>query len=240
MSLTRHRVSSTLGKIMKTPQIDKLAEILSGTHKDSFFDEWERIKSYDIEVNRQFYERLDLWISSIPAGQKEIFERKISQVHHKRDRRRYRDWEKLFDTFNESFGFYILRDKYACEQIEFFEQDGKAPDLHATQGETHYYLECKTINHSQEERASWHNEDSNLPCIDGLPSTLEKKIKSVYQNAKTQLDAAPKHPEMKYLVTMVISIDHQISGFPDSEANMCLDYLNSIEDPKYFIEFLVH
>jgi len=114
------------------------------------------------------------------------------------------------------------------------------PRIYTRLKERHIIISNARRSITAKKRASWHSEDSNLPCIDGLPPTLKQKIKSVYQDAKTQLDAAPKHPEMKYLVTMVINIDHQISGFPDSEAKMCLDYLNSIEDPKYFIDFHVH
>jgi len=225
---------------MKTPLLDQLAGQFEGTHEDSFFNEWKRIKSYNSEPNRLFYERLELWISSIPQSEMSKFEKKISLVHHRRDRRNYRDWEKLFDTLNESFGFHLLATKYDCQFVEFFEQEGKSPDLHGVTGDRHIYLESKTINHSQEERRSWHYDDIELPCIDGIPPTLERKIKSVYENAIEQLEATPPCVNKKLLVSMVINVDHQISGFPDSDVEMCLRYLNSIENPNYFIEFIVH
>ena len=54
---------------------------------------------------------------------------KIEPVYKYCDLHKNRHWEKLFDVFNESFGFFVLSERYNCNNLTFYEQEGKAPDI---------------------------------------------------------------------------------------------------------------
>ena len=227
---------------MNTPHLDRLAKKFDDPSEKSFFNQWDRIKSNNKEVDIRFYEMLDQWISAIPEDQLEVFEEKIARTFKKRDLKRYRDWEQLFDVFNESFGFHILKRKYNCTKIEFIEQEGKSPDLIGIADDQRIYLEVKTINHSDKERESWHIENTNLQSWEWPSDTVKEikgKIKKVYHEAIVQLKAIPHDPGNRYIVAMVINVDHNITAYSRIIFAECQEFLETIEDPKYFIEGVI-
>ena len=225
---------------MQIDNLKRLREKFVDDDPQNFFHEWDRIFSSPIEVTVNFYERLDSWMSHIPDSEWEHFERKIEPVYRYCDLNKNRHWEKLFDVFNESFGFYVLSERYNCNNLRFYEQEGKAPDIIGWADGIPHFIEVKTINNSQEERDSWYDNTKKLSGFFNLPDALKRKIEGVYKEAIDQLKSTVKFKNKKNFVGMIIKVDYNIPDFPDTITKKILDYLDEIEDEEYFIEFIAN
>lgn len=127
------------------------------------------------------------------------------------------DHFQCFDTFNEVHGYLFLKEKIGCEKVKFLEKaQVKTPDLEGFKGQTHFVLEVKTINTSDDHHA-------HLKGVKGYedftPSFMKLKILfcKVIVVAKKQLDAFPL---ARKIIFLVIDLDLNCNT-PEFREKLC-------------------
>jgi hypothetical protein len=118
-----------------------------------------------------------------------------------------RDWQPLFDTFNEVRAYNYLQDM-GCEDIRFIPRakakNLRTPDLGAVHNGTSILCEVKTINISEDElhrRATLGVGASSESLDEKLLTKLSRDI----TEAKNQMDA--HNPDARKIAYVVINFD---------------------------------
>lgn len=185
------------------------------------------------EVTLRFYQQIERDLSFVPPSEWNAFAAKVGAVVNRCDQESRRDWEKLFDVFSEALGARVLVEKYDCDVVRLVSNSGaKTCDwFGAASGQAHY-LEVKTVNHSDAERRSWHDE-AELVHTSRVPAALLAKARISYEKAKRQLDAMPGSAAARKLVLFVIHADHNFDPFESSVRELLQLEFARFEDPSY-------
>jgi hypothetical protein len=128
------------------------------------------------EVTLRFYQQIERDLSFVPDSEWDSFAAKVGKTVSLRDKKNRRDWEKLFDVFNEATGARVLVEKYGCDALRLIatSQESNSCDWFGSSVGRPHYLEVKTLNHSDNERRSWYDEAMlTHTCL--VPQPLLKK-----------------------------------------------------------------
>lgn len=193
------------------------------------------------ETTLRFYQQIERDLSFVPQSDWEAFASKIGEVVDYRDTRKHRDWEKLFDVFNEALGARILKEKHHCSDIHLIPRNEITTtcDWFGRASNNQFYLEVKTLNHSDAEQKSWYKE-AKLTHTCFVPSSLISKAKDAYEKAKRQLDATAKDVSATKLVLFIVNVDHNFDPIDGSVRKMILDEFTRFEDADYVIHLAVN
>jgi hypothetical protein len=219
----------------RLPKLSELYDRFVTDDPRNFFREFPaRLRDVD-SATFAFYKEIDVWLSYIPKLEWVYYANKIKQTVPLCDLSRHRFWEQLHDVFNEALGVLVLRRDFGCDEVHFVRPDGApVPDLAGQRGQLIHYLEVKTINHSQDERDSWYEEDK-LKHTTLLPKALEQKIQSSYGIAMSQLSAPDDARTAKKIALLVFNADHNFDPIDKSVAEAVREHLSSIENPSFEI-----
>lgn len=190
----------------------------------------------DSGATRQYYQKIENWLSYVPKTEWSAFCEKISLTVNIYDR--YRHWESLHTVFNEALGAKILATRYRCRDIKLVRASTikkglqpKSPDWIGNNLSVTTFLEVKTLNHSQEERESWYTSKQPVHRTQVSPQ-LEAKIRSTYDQAIEQLSSVGT-PENRRLVLFILNRDYSFDSINHSIESIMLSCLNKLERKEY-------
>jgi hypothetical protein len=201
---------------------------------DNFFRDFpNRLRSQD-SVTFKFYRRVESWLSFVPAVEWDYYAEKVGHAASSCDRPRKRFWEQLHDVFNEALGVKILTSDFGCDIVRFVRQaaGSQTPDLLGQTASIKYYLEVKTINHSDDERESWDGED-NPNYSEKMPGPLKTKIERSYLEAVAQLRSPEDAGSARKIVLLVLTRDYYFDPSDKPVAEVVHSYLASIEQSDF-------
>lgn len=192
------------------------------------------------EVTLRFYEQIESDLSFIPRTEWDSYAAKIGATVNCYEKKRRREWEKLFDVFSEALGARVLVENYRCDDLRLVStSDPRTCDWFGSAGGKLHYLEVKTLNHSDIERKSWFGEAELVPTSK-IPAGLLAKARSTYDEAKIQLDAMPRSREARKLVLFVVHVDYHVAPVDIDVRRLLLREFEKFEDPNYFIHLVAN
>ena len=186
-------------------------------------------------VTYNFYQTIEDWLTFIPPSEWDSYATKVGEVVEIRDLKCKRHWERLHDVFNESLGVKLLRTEFSCDQIRFLPRSrSPTPDLLGDSSSSRYYLEVKTINHSQDERESWYSGETLSHTV-VIPNPLQRKITATYEEAVTQLRAPADASQARKIALLIINTDYNVDPMDEELEDLFLRFLDTIEQPDFHI-----
>lgn len=220
------------------PRLTKLYDQFVVQDSSNFFYHLPQRLAFSGAPTLDYYKRVEDWLSYVPDDQWPMLARKVKATVSIYDP--YRFWEKLHDVFSEALGFKVLTTKYRCASISFFRPaETETPDLVGVCDGKAYYLEAKTVNHTQAERLSWF--DLTKPkCVGWLSPTIQRKLSGPYEKAVSQLSALADAPYTTKIVLLVFNVDYTVSPIDSSVEDLVLNFLRSIEKEDFPIECWVN
>ncbi len=179
-----------------------------------------------------FWRRVEELLNEIPDSQWPTLKKKLRKESKSKSSDRY--WSQFFCMLNEIFAYDWLLQNGATD-IEFITGKGQ-PDLKANwNGEV--FLEVKTILESDRSLKIWKQPSRPLTVSNKLSPDRKQKISTHYEKAKKQLDRRIIASTRQAYVFFVYETDVDQDTDPELGSDI-MDYLESIEDPKYEIMLL--
>ncbi len=223
----------------RLPRLADLHARFRSASRENFFRDFEKWFNRS-GVTYRYYKQIELDLSFVPEAYWDAFASKVGAVVNYYDKKHHREWEKLFDVFNEAIGARVLKQRFGCSEVHLSPTGkGETCDWFGVASCHEHYLEVKTLNHSDVERRSWYGE-AKLVHTTLVPAALIRKAKSSYQKAKGQLDAMPRASTARKIVLFVVNADHNFDPFDGNVSDLLLQEFDKFEVPGYSIQLAVN
>jgi len=189
----------------------------------------------DTSVTLEFYKNIEYNFSFIPDSQWESFCAKVASTVEVFEEGRH--WQKLHDVFNEAIGARVLVETYSCTELSLLPEckNTKSCDWFGSKDGKHYYIEVKTLNHSDAERRSWLDGGSRLTHTCDAPAGFINKAMAQYNYAREQLMAMDPAEKATKLVLFVVNIDRNFFPFEKSAEELLEREFREFEETSYKI-----
>ena len=129
-----------------------------------------------------------------------------------------RGWQSIFDTMNEAKAYAYLHG-IGCTEVKFIpessEKGRKTPDLEANLGNHKVLCEVKTINISDEEAQTRHDQLSRQ-IFATLPEGFFNKLRADLNRAKEQMDSVSISTDTKKFVYVTINFDDSLHEYAEA------------------------
>jgi len=205
------------------PKLHELYRDSARDKVDNYFDDFDMVLSHPHW--RSIYETLERQLSQLDQTAWQEFKERTLPCVTSRDQKR--DWQALFDAFDEVRGYLWLK-SVGCEEVHFIPRSKrkhiKTPDLCGQHGSFKMLMEVKTINMSNDEikyrsgnseigkDGKRHVQDREIgQCWSDSREKLKKKIWSTYDNARNQLLTHNCRDTQRRIVYFMIHFDLALS-----------------------------